>query len=148
MSWTWTIGALATLVLAACSLPTAVPSGADAAAARITGSVGHADATAPPSGAVIRVQLLDVSRVDAPSVVVGERRIPVDGQRLPVMFDIPYDASRIQARNTYAVRAWLEDAQGRMRFTTDRRYAVITQGAPTHVDLVMRAVGQRDPASR
>jgi uncharacterized lipoprotein YbaY len=41
------------------------------------------------------------------------------------------------------VRAWLEDAEGTMRFTTDQRYSVITRGAATHFDLVMKDLGPR-----
>ena len=63
-------------------------------------------------------------------------------------FSIPYDASSLGPQNTYAVRAWLEDGQGRMRFTTDQRHAVVTRGAPTHVDLVLRSVGQGGSSPR
>lgn len=116
--------------------------------ARVSGTVSYRERMALLPGVVIKVQLLDVSRMDAQANVLGEQLIKVDGRQVPLPFDITYDASRIRPQNTYVVRAWLEDAEGRMRFTTDQRYAVITQGAPTHVDLVMKGVGLGGPLPR
>jgi putative lipoprotein len=138
------LGLVASLGLVACRTPAVtdtVSTGSAPAMARVTGTVSYRERMAVLPGVVIKVQLLDVSRVDASASVVGEQIIKVDGRQVPLPFDIPYDTSKILPRNTYAVRAWLEDPEGRMRFTTDQRYAVITQGAPTHVDLVMKGVG-------
>lgn len=138
------LGLVASLGLVACQTPAltdTVGTGNLPTMSRVTGTVSYRERMAVLPGVVIKVQLLDVSRVDAPATVVGEQVIKVDGRQVPVPFDIPYDASKILPRNTYAVRAWLEDTDGRMRFTTDQRYAVITHGAPTHVDLVMKGVG-------
>jgi putative lipoprotein len=99
-------------------------------------------------GVVIKVQLLDVSRVDAPAIIIGEQAIKTDGRQVPLPFEIRYDPTVIQPQNTYAVRAWLEDADGKMRFTTDQRHAVITRGAPQHVDLVMKGIGLGGPTLR
>ena len=145
---TWTLGLVALLGLVACSTPAVPESGGGATLARVTGTVSYRERMALLSGIVIKVQLLDVSRMDAPANVIGEQVIKVDGRQVPLPFDIPYDASKIRPQNTYAVRAWLEDADGRMRFTTDQRYAVITQGAPTQVDLVMKGVGLDGPSLR
>lgn len=135
---------VASLGLVACQAPAVtdrVSTGNAPAMARVTGTVSYRERMAVLPGVVIKVQLLDVSRVDAPATVIGEQIIKVDERQVPLPFDIPYDASKILPRNTYAVRAWLEDRDGRMRFTTDQRYAVITHGAPTHIDLVMKGVG-------
>ena len=47
---------------------------------------------------------------------------------------------RIESNHTYAVQARVE-VEGRLRFINDARYAVITRGELTHVDLVLKAVG-------
>lgn len=138
------IGLVGLLAMVACqtsAVTDTASTGSGPAMAQVTGTVSYRERMAVLPGAVIKVQLLDVSRVDAPASVVGEQVIKVDGRQVPLPFAIPYDASRVVPRNTYAVRAWLEDPEGRMRFTTDQRYAVITHGAPTHVDLVMKGVG-------
>jgi uncharacterized lipoprotein YbaY len=38
------------------------------------------------------------------------------------------------------VQARIEE-DGKLRFISDQHYGVITRGAPTHVDMVLKAVG-------
>jgi hypothetical protein len=63
--------ALAAFVLTGCAATTAVPKDAAAAPAMITGTVTYRERIALPPTAVIKVQLVDVSRADAPAVVIG-----------------------------------------------------------------------------
>jgi putative lipoprotein len=112
--------------------------------ARITGTVSYMPRIALPPTATLTVRLVDVSRVDAPSVTLAEQVIPTTGKQVPFAFEIPFDPARIEARNSYAVQARIEDA-GRLLFISDRRYPVITQGAPHHVVLELRAVGGSAP---
>jgi putative lipoprotein len=128
------------LVLAACGTPAIVPTSAGAASARVTGTVSYRERLALPPGAVLKVQLLDVSRADAPAAVLGEQVITAGGRQVPFAFEIAYDPARIDPRMTYAVSARIEEG-GRLRFISDQRHAVITRGAPSQVDLVLKAVG-------
>lgn len=112
---------------------------------RVTGTVGYRERVALPPTAVITVQLVDVSLADAPAVVLGEQVIRANGKQVPVSFDVSYDPARIEAHRTYAVQARIEDG-GALRFINDQRYAVITRGAPAHVDLVLKDV--RRPPSK
>ena len=95
-----------------------------------------------PPAAVMKVQLVDVSRADAPAIVLGEQLIEAGGRRVPFAFKIPYDPARIDQRYTYAVQARIEDG-GRLLFINGQRYAVITRGAPTEVAMMLRAAGGR-----
>jgi putative lipoprotein len=131
---------LASALLAGCSAMSAVSGGSGAAAARVTGTVTYLQRIALPPTAMIRVQLADVSRADAPAVVLGEQVIQAGGKEVPFAFEIPYDPARIDPRFTYAAGARIEDG-GKLLFINDQRYAVITRGAPTHVDMVLRPVG-------
>lgn len=117
-----------------------MPGGAAAPAARVAGTVTYLQRIALPPEAVIKVQLLDVSRADAPAVVLGEQVITAGGRQVPFAFEIAYDPARIDPRMTYAVSARIEEG-GRLRFISDQRHAVITRGAPSHVELVLKAVG-------
>jgi putative lipoprotein len=121
--------------------PLAPAAGNGGASAQVTGTVSYRERMALLPDAVIRVQLADVSRADAPAILIGEDIIKTDGNQVPFRFEIPYDAAAIKPQNTYAVSARIEGADGRLRFVTDQRYAVITRGAPTHVDLVLRGTG-------
>ena len=135
---------LAAFALAACSGMSAAPGGGGAATARVTGTVTYLQRIALPPTAVIKVQLIDVSRADAPAVVLGEQIITAGGKQVPFAFEIPYDPAKIDPRFTYAVGARVEDG-GKLLFINDQRYAVITRGAPTHADMVLRAVGGPAP---
>lgn len=142
-----TLWPLGLCLLAACAA-TPTPGGsappAPTAHARVTGSVTYVQRIALPPGAVIKLQLIDVSRADAPAVVLGEQLILAEGRQPPFAFAIGYDASRIQPNLSYAVGARIEDG-GQLLFINDQRYAVLTRGAPTHVDMVLRAVGPARP---
>jgi uncharacterized lipoprotein YbaY len=108
--------------------------------ARVTGTVAYLERIALPPTAVIKVQLVDVSRADAPAVVLGEQITQAAGKQVPFSFEIPFDPAKIEPQYSYAVQARIEQ-DGTLRFISDRHYAVITRGAPTRVDIVLRSAG-------
>lgn len=113
--------------------------GGNGASSRVTGTVTYLERVALPPTAVVKIQLVDVSRADAPAVILVEQIIPTGGEQVPFFFEIPFDPSKIKANHTYAVQARIED-DGRLRFISDQRYAVITRNAPMHVNMVLRPV--------
>lgn len=116
----------------------------DTQSAHITGSVTYRERIALPPSAVVKVQLVDVSRADAPAIMIGEQVIKADGRQVPFAFEIVYDPKRIEERFSYAVQARIE-IDGQLHFINDRRYPVLTRGAGQHVDLVLRAVAAPAP---
>ena len=86
---------------------------------------------------MVTVRLVDVSLADAPSVLVAEQVITTAGRQVPFEFALGYDASRIQPSHTYAVQVRIEDG-GRLLFISDTMNPVITRGALTRVDIVVR----------
>ncbi len=133
------------LLLAGCAGVSSVPGGGGGAQSKVTGTVGYPQRIALPPGAVVKVQLVDISRADAPALLVGEQTLTAGGKQPPIAFAIPYDPAKIDARYTYAVTARIYDEGNRLIFINDRRYAVLTRGAPTHVDMILRAVGRGTP---
>ena len=127
--------------LAGCSTARVVPAAGGSEVAQITGTVTYRERIALPPTAVVKLQLVDVSRADALAVVLGEQLIETAGRQVPFEFVIPYDPARIDERMSYAVQARIE-AGGRLLFINDQRYAVITRGAPSHVDLVLKAANK------
>ena len=125
--------------LSACAGMGAANGGGHASTSRVTGTVTYLARVALPPTAVVKVQLIDVSRADAPAVTLGEQIISTGGKQVPFFFEIPYDPAKIEANHTYAVQARIEE-DGRLRFINDQRYAVITRNAPMHVDMVLRPV--------
>ena len=110
--------------------------GSETAETTVTGSVLYQARIALPPGAVVEVKLLDVSLVDAPSVTVAEQTIVTTGEQVPIPFSLPYSASDIDPSAAYIVSAdILVDDQ--LRWTTDTQYPVLTQGAPSEIDVVL-----------
>jgi putative lipoprotein len=104
-------------------------------AANLTGTVAYRERIALTPGAVVEIQLLDVSIADAAAKLIAEQTIEPKHQ-VPIPFELVYDPADIDARMTYAVRATIRE-RGRLMFTTDRGYRVLTRGHPDHVDLIL-----------
>jgi putative lipoprotein len=136
----------AIIMLAGCSAPQTtltVPPTSESQG-KVTGSITYLEKIALPAGAIVDIKLLDVSKQDAPSVNIGQQVITTSGQQVPFAFEIKYNTSAIDPRFTYAVRANIA-VDGNLWFTTDARYAVITQGQPSRVEMVLKRVTTATP---
>jgi len=80
--------------------------------------------------ATVRVRLEDVSRADAPAMIIAETSFPAKGHTSPIPFQLSYDPGRIDQRYRYAVRAEIRDPQNRLLWVTTTHHAALTQGAP------------------
>ena len=104
----------------------------------VTGTVTYRERIALPPTAVVEVTVADVSRADAPAVVVGRQRIETPGQ-VPISFRVEYDPAAIDPRRRYAVRATIFNGADSM-FTSTETTLVITQGHGMRADLLLRRV--------
>ena len=96
-------------------------------------------------GAVLEIELLDISRADAPADRLASIRIKVPGQ-VPIPFTLPYDPAMIEANRTYAVTAKL--ILGReVLFRSDTVHPVLTRGAGASAEILMvrTAAGKTAP---
>jgi putative lipoprotein len=133
-------GALGLAALLVLALLTATTAMADLAT--IQGTASYRDRMALPEGAVLEVELLDISRADAPSERLALLRIKPQGQ-VPIPFTLPYDPALIDERYTYAVTAKLIQ-EGRVLFRSDTVHPVLTRGAGDTVAVMMiRMPGER-----
>ena len=128
-----------TLMLAACQTTKAEPT------ATVRGEVTYRERIAVPPGTQMEVLLLDVSRADAPAQTIGGVTLSDIGQP-PYRFEIAYRPDQIVPSHQYVVRARLVH-EGRLLFTTDQAYPVITRGHPTEVQIVLKRVGAPPAAS-
>ncbi|GEM_PF-1996827 len=108
-------------------------------ASAVTGTVTYLQRSALPPEALIQVQLVDVSRADAPAIVLATSSFQAGGRQAPFPFALPYDPARIEERNTYAVQARIT-VNGQLRFISTQRYEVITRGRPTRVEVIVQPV--------
>jgi putative lipoprotein len=109
------------------------------AADMVSGTAAYRERIALPPHAVFEATIEDVSKADAKAEVVASVRLEGFGQ-VPVRFEIPYDAARIEQSHRYSVRGRIL-IDGKLAWTTDRTYPVITGGGPTEVELLLRKAG-------
>ena len=64
----------------------------------------------------MEITLQDVSKADAPAEMISTQTIETEGAQVPIAYALKYDPARIDAKNTYAVRA------------------TITEGGQAHLD--------------
>ncbi len=126
--------------------PPPVPAPTPTPEAKVTGAVTYRERIALPAGAIVEVKLLDISKQDAPAVIIGEQVIATTGQQVPFSFEIKYDSTTIDPRYTYAVRATIT-VDGKLWFTSDTTYPVITRGNPSTVEMVLKNVRASPPST-
>ncbi|WP_063653396.1 YbaY family lipoprotein [Aliivibrio fischeri] len=113
-----------------------------AATQSVTGTVGYRERIALPANAVVTVTLEDISLADAPSKTITEQTFEVGENSSPFAYSLEFNTADIQANHRYAVRATIK-VDGKLRFTTDTNYAVITDEATTlNQDLLLKGVRQ------
>lgn len=93
----------------------------------LTGTVTYRENVVLPSGAVVEVRLLDVSRADAPATRLGHVEIVTGGEQVPVPFALRYDAAAIQPGRRYVVEATVA-VDGRVTWRTATRHPVSVAG--------------------
>ena len=116
------------------STPQIVP--AQGANASVSGTVSYRERLALTDGATLKVELRDVSYVDAPAPLIASQTINNPGQ-VPVRFRVEYNRDDIDPRNTYSVSARITESDGRLAFINDTAYEVITRGNPSRVDMLL-----------
>jgi uncharacterized lipoprotein YbaY/heat shock protein HslJ/uncharacterized lipoprotein NlpE involved in copper resistance len=118
---------------------------------RADGMVGHLEVTARypdkialPPDAVVRIELMDVSRADAPSVLVAAVEAAGGGLVSPMRFHLHYPRSAIDPRMSYSVAASVSIGQ-RLWMRTTRHTAALTRGAGDKVELTLEGVRESGP---
>jgi copper homeostasis protein (lipoprotein) len=129
---------LASLVLLASVVGCGLVSVAAAADGVVTGTAAYRERITLPPGAVFEATLEDISRMDVAADVVALARKENAGNP-PYRFEFAFDPARIVPSRRYAVRARITLA-GRLLFTSDQVYPVITNGNPDSVDILLKRV--------
>ena len=93
----------------------------------VSGTVNKQDRSALPADALVEVSLLDTSKQDAAAPVLNQQVIPLNGQQLPVAFDLGYDINAIDPAGTYSVKARVLQADGTLLYISQDALPVITQ---------------------
>ena len=104
--------------------------------AAVEGTVTYRERIALTPDAKLIIELRDVSLADAPAPLISSMTISDPGQA-PIHFRLEYNKADIAPRNTYSVSATIFESDGRMAFTNDTAYEVITRGNPNRVDMLL-----------
>ena len=104
--------------------------------ASVTGSVTYRERLALSEGARLVVELRDVSYADAAAPLIARQTISNPGQ-VPIKFKVEYNRDDIDPRNSYSIQADIIESDGRLAFTNDTAYEVITGGNPNKVDMLL-----------
>lgn len=132
--------ALFVLPLAAAALAACATAPGDGGTTTVEVTASYRERILLPPGHVLTVRVEDVSLMDAPSVTLAEVSKPLEGRGPPYTASLRVPNSRIDPRHTYAVRAEIRDPAGQLRFTTDTRHSVLTNGASNSADIVLVGV--------
>lgn len=97
----------------------------------IEGNVVYRERIMLGPDAEIQVQLEDISRSDAPAIVLASTTMTTGGKGPPYPFSLEYDAGKIESRMRYALRAKITQG-GRLRFT-NTEYIDPFSGNPVEV---------------
>ena len=112
-----------------------IPSGREPDAS-VSGTVTYRERLALTPGATLVMELRDVSYADAAAPLIARQTITAPGQ-VPISFKVEYSREDIDSRNRYSVSARIVESDGRLAFTNDTTYEVITRGQPTRVDMLL-----------
>jgi putative lipoprotein len=111
----------------------------------VTGTVTYRQRIALPSSAVVIVHLQDVYLPDAPSPFLAEYKTTLGGRQVPIPFTLKFDPTKIDPKHPYAVEASIL-VHGKLRFTNDTAYLVLTQGHPAKIEMILVPVDAPAPA--
>ena len=107
-------------------------------AGHLKGQASYRERMALPPNAVFEATPQDVSRADAPAEVIAKAAIE-HPPNPSIPFDITYDPSRIDPKHSYTVRGRIL-VDGKLFFTTDQHYPVLTSGHGEEVSLLLKRV--------
>ena len=134
-----TMAAVAALAISAITAMTGL-----AQAGTVSGTVTYLERIAVPPGAVLEVELHDVSRADAASVRLSGQRFALD--RVPFPFALSYDDNLIDERMSYTVQARILSGDA-VLYRSTTAYPVLTRGATGEVDIVVERMAAAPAAS-
>ena len=112
-----------------------VPSGKTPNAS-INGTVTYRERLNLSPSASVVVELRDVSYADATAPLIARQTISDPGQ-VPIKFKVEYSREDIDSHNSYSISARIIESDGRLAFTNDTAYEVITHGNADRVDMLL-----------
>jgi len=136
----WRCLAVSVLVLSALSgCAASHPSGdrEGTAGATLTGIVTSQARMVLPRDVLMRVELVDISRKDAPPRTISLREIWPEGRQFPISFELPYAPTAIDSGLPYALQVKITQGR-RLLFENAAPCPVITNGVRSNIEVVVK----------
>jgi putative lipoprotein len=111
----------------------------------LEGSATYRQRIALQPGAVLEVELRDVSRADAPAPVLSAVAVRPNKQ-VPIPFKLIYDDAMIDQRHTYAVSARIR-VNDKIVFRSTSAHLVLTRDNPDQVEVMMEMMSATSEAA-
>jgi uncharacterized lipoprotein YbaY/heat shock protein HslJ len=105
----------------------------------VMGNIISSSETELPEGAVVYVNLSDVSLADAEAQVIAEQVI-IGPTEYPIPFIVKYNPKQIVENHTYTIGVRIEDDSGNLLFITPASNYVINGENSSQVDLSVEAI--------
>jgi len=130
---------LAVLLASACGIPSSrartnrPPPPTDA---RIMGSVTYRERIALPPGSSVQFSLYDITRSDAPGVLIVEKTIVTKGEQVPILFELGYRRAQIQAKHKYGVIVRI-NKDGQLLFTNSVAFPALNEAPSSGINIIV-----------
>lgn len=99
-------------------------------AGEVAGEVRLPKGEAVPAGAVVLVEVRDVSTADAKAMLMGRREYRDAAGKSVVPFGVSFEDKKFNSANAYAVSCRVTQ-KGKLLFINDEHVAVLTHGGKT-----------------
>lgn len=106
----------------------------------IAGTVSYLQRIALPPDARLTVRLEDVSRADAPALMVAEITAPTNGAQVPLPYELSYSTAAIHPSHRYQLRALITDKDGKLLFISTQAHPVVPQGERIEMGIFLQPV--------
>lgn len=103
----------------------------------ISGTFAYRERIATPPDATAQVVLQDVSRADAPAVVLARHDIDLNGKSPPFAYSMSVDHDELDVRMRYAVQIQIRGRNDRLLWITDTAYLIDPSGGDQELDPIM-----------
>ena len=108
----------------------------------ITGSVSYLVRMALPRDAVLTLRVQDPLRPGVQARTLAEQSIPLDGQQVPIAFQMLVDRDLLRKKARLTVSARIE-RPGKVLFINDKVYPATTDGQGLPLEITLKPAGKK-----
>ena len=115
---------------------------AEPAAVVLSGTITYPEKVALAPNVVVQIQVVDVSRADAPAMVVASTEVLPGGKQIPIAYRLAVKRSAFRPDRRYQVNVRITEGKV-LRFITKVAHPLDIDRLPSRFDILVNAVAQR-----